>query len=95
MKLTDAFLNSTNASKAFLNSTNASNTSAIVITTTSKRGKNTIKSSRTTHNVRVTAVVTIKITFRTRSNRDTVEENATVQADSDGMLGLLCGRTSY
>jgi len=85
MKLTDAFRNSTNAS----------NTAAIVITAISKRSKNTIKSSPTTHNVRVTAVVTFKITFRTISNSNNVEENATVQADSDGMLGLLCGRTTY
>jgi hypothetical protein len=85
MKLTDAFRNSTNAS----------NTAAIVITAISKRSKNTIKSSPTTHNVRVTAVVTFKITFRTISNSNNVEENGTVQADSDGMPGLLCGRTTY
>ena len=81
--------------EAFRNSTNTSTTSAIVITAISKRSKNTIKSSLTTHNVRVTARATFKITFRTISNSDTVEENATVQADSDGMLGLLCGRTTY
>lgn len=85
MKLTDAFRNSTNAS----------NTSVIVITAISKRSKNMIKSSPTTHKVRVSAVVALKITFRTVSNSDTVEENATVQADSDGMSGLLCGRTTY
>ena len=85
MKLTDAFRNSTNAP----------NTSSIVITAISKRSKNTIKTSSATHNVRVTAVVTFKITFRPVSNADTVEVNANVEADSDGMLGLLCGQTAY
>jgi hypothetical protein len=85
MKLTDAFRNSTNAS----------NISAIVDTAISKRSKNTTKSSPTTHKVHVTAVLTFKITFRTVSNSYTVEDNATVQDDSDGTFGLLCGRTTY
>jgi chromatin remodeling complex protein RSC6 len=82
MKLTDAFRNSTNAS----------NTS---VTAISKRSKNTNKSSPATYKVRVSAVVALRIIFRTVSNSDTVEENATVQTDSGGMPGLLCSRTTY
>ena len=85
MKLTDAFRNSTKAS----------NISAITNTAISKRSKNTIKSSPTTHSVHVAAVVTFKVTFRTVSKSDILDENATVRADSDEMLGLLYGRTTY
>jgi hypothetical protein len=79
---------------AFRNSRKASKTSAIVITAIIGSSKITIKSSAATHNVRVTAVITFKITFLPMRNSDTVEENDTVQADSDGMLGLSCGRTT-